>query len=134
VSYKHNVLTWLRGWRKFDEIAFLPGWSGGSPLWWLLYALNHGTRTLSGGAVVTWSRWFYLNREKYRAAAFMTRLLNHFDQDHGRESADPLWKTTDTEWAARGAVAFWCVATPLVAWLLGWLAGVMYRAVLSWTN
>ena len=131
MTYAHNVKTWWRGWRRFDEIDFREGWSADSLLWWLLYALNHGTRVLTGGAVVTWSRWFFLNRDKYRAAKFITRFLNHLDQDHGRKSADPLWRTIDTPWAARGAVVFWGIVGPLAVW--GIAKAVTAAARFAWS-
>jgi hypothetical protein len=130
-QYLRNVWLWLAGFRRFDAIDFQPGWSATSFWWWVIYALNYGPRVLTGGAVMTWSRWFFLNRRKYGIANFITRFLDHLDQDHGRKSADALWQTVDTPWAARGAVAFWGVVVPLVLW--GLAKAVAAAARFAWS-
>jgi hypothetical protein len=61
---------------------------------------------------VSWSRWFYDNREKYRVANFFDRLLNHFEDGHGRSAGPALWGTVDCSWRTR------LVATAVIALLL----------------
>jgi hypothetical protein len=111
-----NLRAWLDGFGRFDEISFKAGWSGKSPAWLILYALNYGTRVLTGGACVSWSRWFYEHSPDYRWAKFVTRLLNKLDSNHGADSGPPLWGTQDTAWAVLGACLFW----PVVLGLIGW--------------
>lgn len=125
-QFRTNLTQWWRGWRHFDRIRFKPGWAGNQLRWVLLYGLNYGTRVLTGGACVSWSRWFYLHRERYRLAKFATRFLNKFDDDHGRSAGDALWGTRDTAWAENGAIVFWCCvlgqvlagAAAVVRWFL----------------
>lgn len=122
MSYASNVKSWAKGWSRFSEITeWQPGYGPDKLRWWLLYGVNYGGRVLSGGACVSFSRWFYLNREKYRAAKFMDRLLNHVDRDHGAQAGPALWGTTDTSWAARGAVAFWSLVLVAIVGLVWWL-------------
>ena len=116
MTYLHNVSQWFRGWGRFDELDFKTGWSHGQIRWWLVYGLNMGTRVLSGGAVVTWSRWFYETRHEYRLSAFITRLLNHADDEHGAESGPALWGTEPTEWAGTGGLLFWTLIVCLLVW------------------
>lgn len=93
MTYLTNIRAWLTGFRRFGELTFRAGWSAGSLRWWLLYGIDYGSHVLTGGAVVSWSRWFYDNREKYRAANFFDRLLNHFEEGHGRSAGPALWGT-----------------------------------------
>lgn len=106
MSYIRNVKAWGKGFGRFDEISFKPGWSAKSPGWWFLYTLNYGTRVLSGGACVSWSRWFYLHSQN-PVAKFITRILNKLDDSHGEQAGPPLWGTEDTPFAKAGAVIFW---------------------------
>lgn len=96
-QYVTNLKLWWTGWGKFGELRFDPGWSGDQWRWRALYLLDHGTRVLLGGAVVTWSRWFYDNRNKYGWAKFCSRLLNHVEASHGENSGPVLWGSDDTE-------------------------------------
>jgi hypothetical protein len=117
MSYFSNVKAWVKGFGRFDEIDFKPGWSGKSIAWWLLYGIDYGTRVLTGGACISWSRWFYDN-SRWRPAKFATRLLNRLDPNHGAESGPALWGTEDTRFAKGGAFLFW---------------GGLILLVLSWT-
>jgi hypothetical protein len=101
MTYFTNIRAWLTGFRRFDELTFEAGWSADSLRWWLLYAIDYGSHVLTGGAVVSWSRWFYDNREKYRVANFFDRLLNHFEDGHGRSAGPALWGTVDCSWRVR---------------------------------
>lgn len=114
-SWTDNLRSWWRGWQQFDLPGFFkPEWHNG-PVWWLVYTFNHGTRALFGGPVVTWSRWFYDTRDTYRASYLASRVLNFiFRGKHGKESGPPLFGTTDTSWAARGAVVFWSLVGLLI--------------------
>lgn len=96
-QYIKNLKLWATGWQKFDQLLFDEGWGGDQWRWRALYLLDHGTRCLMGGAVVTWSRWFHDNREKYGWAKFCDRLLNHVEDDHGEDSGPVLWGSKDTE-------------------------------------
>jgi hypothetical protein len=113
-TYVTNVRLWLRGFGRFDEIAFKAGWSGNQLRWRLLYALNYGTRVLTGGACVSWSRWWYERRRKYGHAGFMTRLLNHLEENHGARAGGALWGTTDTRGAVAVGLVFWVLVLVLV--------------------
>lgn len=123
MNYLDNVKAWLIGYGRFEEIEdWKPGYGPDKLRWKLLYTFNHGTRALSGGAVVTWSRWFYLQRRELGSAAFLTRLLNFvLGEDHGKDSADPMWGTSDTPHAVAGAVIFWTLVVA-TAGLLAWRA------------
>jgi hypothetical protein len=118
MSYARNVKLWAKGFGRFDELDFKTGWSSGQVRWWLVYTLNMGTRVLTGGAVVTWSRWFYETRYEYRLSKLMTRLLNHADDDHGAESGPALWGSEATDWAGMGGLLFWTGVVGLVLWLI----------------
>jgi hypothetical protein len=98
-QYIENLKLWALGWQKFDELLFDEGWGGDQWRWRLLYLLDHGTRCLMGGAVVTWSRWFHDNRDKYGWAKFCDRLLNHVEHRHGENSGPILWGSKDTSGA-----------------------------------
>ncbi|HUU90431.1 MAG TPA: hypothetical protein VM238_04390 [Phycisphaerae bacterium] len=108
-NYLHNLLTWLRGYRRADEITFKPGWSA-NWRWWALYTFDYGTHVASGGAVVSWSRWFFMTRRKYRVSAFFNRLLQHLDKRHGEESGTVLWRTVDCSWPVRLGIAVVVIA------------------------
>lgn len=111
--YLSNVLAWLRGFRRTGDIKFKPGWSA-NWRWFLLYTIDYGTHVvLTGAAVVSWSRWFYEKRRKYRLAAFMNRLLRHLDDQHGENSGPVLWATEDCSWPMRCAVT---VGWALLIW------------------
>ena len=97
MTYLHNLRAWLTGFRRFGEIrGWKNGWSADSWQWRLLYLFDYGSHVLSGGAVVSWSRWFYDNRQ-YRIPRFFDRLLNHFEDGHGRSAGPPLWGTKDCD-------------------------------------
>lgn len=95
-QYIENLRLWATGWARFDELRFKAGWSGDSWRWRLLYLFDQGTRVLLGGAVVTWSRWFHDNRDRYGWAKFCDRLLNHVEHHHGANSGPVLWGSKDT--------------------------------------
>jgi hypothetical protein len=95
MRYFSNVKLWYAGFDRFGELKFQAGWSADSWQWTFLYAIDYSTHVLTGGAVVSWSRWFYDNRNEYRVAKFMDRLLNHFEEGHGRSAGPPLWGTKD---------------------------------------
>lgn len=94
-NYIHNLRLWLTGFGWFGQLTFRAGWSAESWKWRVLYAVDYGSHVLSGGAVVSWSRWFYDNRDRYRVARFLDRLLNHFEDNHGRSAGPALWGTKD---------------------------------------
>jgi len=114
MTYFRNVKLWLLGPRWFDKLPFKNGWSADSWKWRILYWADYGTHTLSGGAVVSWSRWFYDNRDKYRIARFMDRLLNHFEEGHGRSAGPALWGTKDCDIKQR----LLTIGALLAAWFL----------------
>jgi hypothetical protein len=103
-----NLRRFLVGLTRLDTITYKPGWNRWSFL--PLYLFDYGTRVLTGGACVSWSRWLYLRREKSRSAAFITRLLNHIEPRHGEYAGDALWGTKDCPGRVRG--------TLLTIWLL----------------
>lgn len=95
MRYFTNILLWYTGFSRFGELPFWAGWSADQLKWRVLYAIDYGSHVLTGGAVVSWSRWFYDNRGKYRVAKFLDRLLNHFEEGHGRSAGPPLWGSKD---------------------------------------
>lgn len=86
-----NIIPWAKGFTRLDEISYEPGWNKWNFL--PVYLLNYGTHVFTGGAVVSWSRWFYENRDKLRWAKFMDRLLNKFEAHHGENAGGALWGT-----------------------------------------
>ena len=94
MTYFINLYLWFRGFAWFDTIQFRAGWTAKSIKWWALYTIDYGSHVLTGGAVVSWSRWFYDNRH-LRIANFFDRLLNHFQEGHGRSAGPPLWGSKD---------------------------------------
>ena len=111
-----NMKAFLTGYLRFGEIDFKPGWDGYQLRWLLLYTCNYGTRVLTGGACVSWSKWFYLTRETVWLSKVMTRVLNFLDPKHGYEAGPILWETTDTRYAVVGAYLFW-LGIPLLVLL-----------------
>ena len=105
MTYFANIRAFITGFSRFGELTFKAGWSADSWQWTFLYAIDYGSHVLTGGAVVSWSRWFYDNREKYRIANFFDRLLNHFEDGHGRSAGPALWGTVDCSWRTRLVVA-----------------------------
>lgn len=101
MRYVTNIVLWYTGFSRFGELKFRAGWSADSWKWRLLYTIDYGSHVLTGGAVVSWSRWFYDNRKKYRIANFFDRLLNHFEDGHGRSAGPALWGTVDCSWGTR---------------------------------
>lgn len=114
MRYFSNIKAWATGWSRFGELTFKAGWSATYLLWWLLYLFDYGSHVMAGGAVVSWSRWFYDNRETNKVAKFFDRLLNHFEEGHGRSAGPPLWGTKDCEMKYRLLV----VATLVAIWFL----------------
>lgn len=128
MSYANNVRAWWRGFDNFDRIHFREGWNGEQLRWWLLYAFDYGTRVLTGGACVSWSRWWYERRKKLGSAGFMTRILNHLQEQHGARAGSALWGTQDTSWANAGSLVFW----PLASAVVFLLVRVLVVAVQRW--
>ena len=117
VSYRTNVRAWWAGFNRFHEITdWKPGWGPDSLRWRLLYWANYGTRVLTGGPCVSWSRYWYERRQTYGHAGFMTRLLNHIQENHGARAGGPLWGTQDTAWAVAGGLVFWLLGVPAIVW------------------
>jgi len=119
MTYLHNIRQWLTGfvwlWTR-DGISYKTGWG---PLLFLpVYLFNYGTRVLTGGACVSWSKWFYLNRNEDRLANLVTRLLDRLDWQHGYRAGPILWNTTDTKWATAGAYIFWTSIVGVGVWIL----------------
>jgi hypothetical protein len=102
----NSLIKWLIGFTKLGELEYFPGWNAWR--FFPVYLLNHGSHVLTGGAVVTWSRWLYEHRNTSRIAKFLTRLLNFFDAYHGRDSGGTLWETKDLPaWIRLVIVAVW---------------------------
>ena len=111
----------LNEYRPGWGIEYKPGW--GPWRFLLVYILDYGTRVHTGGAVVSWSRWWWERRQKYGHANLLSRLLNHLDENHGARAGGALWGTEDTGWALVGGLVFWAGLLALVGWLLWrWLA------------
>ena len=111
-QYLNNIWKWLKGFSQLRSVDYKPGWSAGK--FFLPYLLNYGTHViLSGGAVVSWSRYFYESRQAgSRTAKFLDRLLSKIDKDHGEKSSPPLWGTTPCRTVVRLAVvSFWVMVT-----------------------
>lgn len=112
-QYLANLKAWAIGFVRTDQIRFKPGWSA-DWRWFCLYLLDYGTHVLTGGAVVSWSRWAYDHRESSRVAALLNRLLNRLDARHGEEAGPALWGTTDCPIGVRlTACAVWAVVLGL---------------------
>lgn len=96
-----------------NSIVYQPNW--GPRKFFLVYLFNYGTRVLTGGACVSWSKWFYFTKETNRFSHLVTRLLNLFDKKHGFEAGPILWGAKATKWVGVGAACFWIVAILLLA-------------------
>jgi hypothetical protein len=107
--YLKNIKLWLQGFGKLDQLTYKPGWN--KYKFFFLYLLDHGTHViLSGGAVVSWSRWFYETRKKYKSSKFLTRLLNWFDDNHGAEAPSAYWNSEPCPPRQRAIIALtWTV-------------------------
>ena len=116
--YTDNVKAWATSWGREPAGGFKTGWGWSTLKWQLHYGLNYGTRVLTGGACISWSRWFYENRGRLGSAGFATRLLNHLEPKHGEKAGPALWGTADTAAAVPGAVIFWAAVLSGLAYLL----------------
>jgi hypothetical protein len=114
MRYFTNIVLWYTGFSWFDGLPFKRDWTADSWKWRLLYTIDYGSHVLTGGAVVSWSRWFYDNREKYKVAKFFDRLLNHFEDNHGRSAGPPLWGSKDCAMRYR----LLTIGALLAAWFL----------------
>lgn len=125
MRYFKNVWLWIRGfrwlwtrnvtgmtvkqsraaglyklWRDGLTINYLKGY-GPLKFMVLVYIPNVGLRTLTGGPVTTYSRWWYERRKTDKFAKLMTRLLNKLDKDHGEEGTPILWGSEECGWEVR---------------------------------
>jgi len=103
-----NLKAYVLGFGKLSDLDYKPGWNR----WKFLpvYIFDHGTNVLTGSAVVSWSRWFYVHRKDSRLAAFMNRLLGHAERNHGQLARPPLWGTIDCpRWFRYVLCAAWIV-------------------------
>lgn len=92
-QYLFNIRAFIAGFSRLGDLQYKNGWG---PWKFLpIFIFDYGSHVLTGGAVVSWSRWFYDNRERYRIANFFDRLLNHFEEGHGRSAGPALWGTRD---------------------------------------
>jgi len=113
-NYIHNLIQFLLGFTRLHLVKYKPKWSP----WKFLpvYIFDYGTHVLTGGAVVSWSRWFYDHRQTNRVAAFINRLLGHAQKNHGQLSGPPLWGTVDCSFVVRCSLcAGWAF---LIIWSL----------------
>ena len=89
-----NLQAFILGFGKLKALKYKKGWNRWKFL--PLYIFDYGSHVLlTGGAVVSWSRWFYVHRKTSRVAAFMNRLLGHAERNHGQLAGPPLWGTVD---------------------------------------
>jgi hypothetical protein len=89
--YFINLWLWLKGFTKFGEVEFEPGWTAKQPKWWFLYLVDYGINVIFlAGQVETISR----HAEDHRSGWFWGKLLDlieKFDKNHGPRSGPPLW-------------------------------------------
>lgn len=106
-QYLENLKSYLWGFSLLHTIDYKEGWN---PVKFLpLYIFDYGTKVLTGGAVVTWSRWFYDNKDK-QPARVLNRFLNWIDPGHGVNAGPPLWNTKDCSPKVRiAATVFWLI-------------------------
>lgn len=88
-----NLWRFVVGFFKLGSLKYEPGWGA---LWpkpfVLLYLVDYGTHVLTGGAVVSWSRWAWDNRERYVLAEWLHDWLG---AKHTSEAGPVLWDTKD---------------------------------------
>lgn len=108
-----NLFVFVRGLGKLDTLKYKAGWNAWKFL--PLYLFDYGTHVLTGGAVVSWSRWFWEHRKTNRLAAFINRLLGHADKNHGQLSGPPLFGTVDSPTAVRCLL---CAGWAFLIWSL----------------
>lgn len=113
-NFTKNLRLFIEGFGLLDELQYKPNWDKWKFL--PLYIFDYGTRVAVGGAIVSWSRWFYLNRKTNRFAAFMNRGLNHLDMRHGELAGRPLWLTVDCAWWLQAAL--WAVYAAIAGLIL----------------
>ena len=102
-SYWTTVWRWLRGWGRFGEIRFKPGWSARSPAWWLVYGLDIGAAVIVlGVGCQPISRW--AGEREHQPWIWIARVLNRWDDGH-TDSAGPLmWDTAPCPGSVRAIV------------------------------
>ncbi len=108
-QYISNLILFVRGFRWLNNLTYKDGW--GPRKFLPMYAIDYGLHVLSGGAVISFSRWFYDNRQRYWWARAADSILNWFDKDHGKKAGPALWGTTDCAWPVRLVfTVLWCYA------------------------
>jgi hypothetical protein len=91
MTYLQNCWLFLRGFFRFGEIDFKPGWSAGSIKWWLLYLIDYGINVVFlAGQVESISRHAQDHRSG-KVWDFILDIIEKFDKDHGPRSGPPLW-------------------------------------------
>lgn len=109
MMYFTNLGKYLAGFMLLGTIRYKPGWN--ALYFFPLYVFDYGSHVLTGGAVISWSRWFHEHREINRVAKFFDRFLNKFDDKHGAESGPALWGTQDCSITTRTiSTLFWLAA------------------------
>ena len=108
MSYLKNVWLWLRGYTRFNELTFKPGWGPKDPGWWLLYTFDIGANVLLlANEVVTISRYTWLRRRS-QPWKWLGELLDKISPNHIENSADPLWGSIQNPpWQRIAVPAVW---------------------------
>ena len=65
-QYLHNLRAWYKGWGRFRELVWKPGWNWTQLRWKLAYATTYLIPPLFfAGPVISMSWWMHLHRDGF---------------------------------------------------------------------
>ena len=103
-QYLHNLRAWYKGWGRFRELVWKPGWNWTQLRWKLAYATTYLIPPLFfAGPVVSMSWWMHLHRDGFVWDKILD-IIDTQDPKHGEKAGSPLWETTECAFPIRVAV------------------------------
>lgn len=125
-DYFRNVRLWWRGFDKFSELRFKPGFGASSTLWWCIYTVDYGFAVfVLAIGVQPVSRWAGLRRSHQPWTA-LANFLDAIEDGHTTNAGPILWGSRPCREHVRIlVVGFWLLS--LISFGLFLLALWWYR-------